>query len=522
MKKQAIIYSRVSSKRQVTEGHGNDSQEQRCKQYAEFKGYEVIKTFRDEGVSGGIIDRPGMRNLLEFLDGRKGDQVVVVFDDIKRLARDIEGHFTLKTSICTRNAVIESPSMRFEDSPEGKFVETVLAGAAELERNQNKKQVRNRMQARLEAGYWCFDYPPGYKYEKVEGHGKLLVPDEPKASLVKEAIEGFASGRFQSQLEVQVFLQKNDFTHRGMPGVVHFEQVRRILAHVLYSGHVEYTPWEVNRRKGHHKGLVDLETFERVQERLNETRHAPNRRGINDDFPLRGFVSCSECRQVLTAGWTKGRSDKYPYYRCKTKGCNMRNKNIKRADIEAKFETLLCSLEPSPKVLAVVEHELKVLWGERITDIERIRKDREQKIADVDTDIKSCIDKIMITNSPIVIRELENKVEKLEEQKLRLGESDQNKEKNYDFDDALHRVLSFLSEPLKRWNEGDLRQKRLVLRMMFDESLIYNRDEGFYTSQKDLVLTHPMRICCIPELNLKEGKPLVEMPGVEPGCYVLK
>ncbi|MEI6092951.1 MAG: recombinase family protein, partial [bacterium] len=36
-----VIYCRVSSERQVTEGHGLEGQEKRCRDYAEHKGYKV-------------------------------------------------------------------------------------------------------------------------------------------------------------------------------------------------------------------------------------------------------------------------------------------------------------------------------------------------------------------------------------------------------------------------------------------------------------------------------------------------
>ncbi len=193
-----IIYCRVSSKRQVLEGNGLRSQEKRCRIFAESKGYKVIKVFRDEGVSGGIMDRPGMQELISFLDSRSvsESEIVVIVDDIKRWARSVPAHFELKKEIYSRNARLESPSYRFEDSPEGQFVETILASAAELERNQNKRQVINRMKARLEMGLWPFHPIPGYISKKHKQLGKVLNPVEPKASIIKEALEGYASNRF--------------------------------------------------------------------------------------------------------------------------------------------------------------------------------------------------------------------------------------------------------------------------------------------------------------------------------------
>lgn len=44
----ALVYCRVSTKRQKEEGHGLDSQEHRCRQYAAAKGYEVEAVFPDD------------------------------------------------------------------------------------------------------------------------------------------------------------------------------------------------------------------------------------------------------------------------------------------------------------------------------------------------------------------------------------------------------------------------------------------------------------------------------------------
>src|SRR5207253_3547939 len=129
-------------------------------------------------------------------------------------ARDLIGHFTLRKAIQSRGATLESPSHKFGNGPEEIFVESIMAATAELERNQNKRQVRNRMQARLEAGYWPFYPPPGYAYAKIPGHGKLIVPVEPTAGIIREALEGFASGRFATMADVQRFLQDKGFEHR--------------------------------------------------------------------------------------------------------------------------------------------------------------------------------------------------------------------------------------------------------------------------------------------------------------------
>ena len=78
----AVIYSRVSSQSQEKEGHGLESQETRCRQYAAAKGYEVVAVFPDTISGGGnFMQRPVMVALLSFLDAQPQERFVVIFDD---------------------------------------------------------------------------------------------------------------------------------------------------------------------------------------------------------------------------------------------------------------------------------------------------------------------------------------------------------------------------------------------------------------------------------------------------------
>ena len=109
----AVIYCRVSSSAQVKKGDGLGSQETRCREYARHKGYDVLEVFNDEGASGGMIDRPGMQTMLMFLKRHKKEEFFVIIDDISRLARGLEAHIQLRTSISDAGGKLVSPSIEF-------------------------------------------------------------------------------------------------------------------------------------------------------------------------------------------------------------------------------------------------------------------------------------------------------------------------------------------------------------------------------------------------------------------------
>src|SRR5690242_10114026 len=93
----AVIYCRVSSIKQTVEGGGLGSQESRCREYARNRGYSVLNVFTDD-VSGSLIERPGMTEMLRFIKKQKRDCVVLI-DDISRFARSIEAHLALRSAI---------------------------------------------------------------------------------------------------------------------------------------------------------------------------------------------------------------------------------------------------------------------------------------------------------------------------------------------------------------------------------------------------------------------------------------
>lgn len=505
--RKAVIYCRVSSDRQVRDGHGLDGQEQRCRAYAQAHGYEVAAVFRDEGVSGGVIEREGIQAMLDFLDvhGHK-ESYVVIIDDLKRLARDIVGHFQLRKAILSRKATLESPSHKFGDSPEEIFGESILAATAELERNQNKRQVYNRMKARLEAGYWPFYPPPGYTYAKVPGHGKLLVRKEPEASIIAEALTGFATGRFLNQVDVQRFLQAKGFNHWGRGKMAYLEQVKRLLTREVYTGFISYSPWNVTTRKGHHEPLIDAGTFERIHERLSARQKLPARKDISKDFPLRGFVLCSGCKQPYTASWCKGRNGLFPYYHCRTQHCSYRHKCIRAEKMHGSFEQLLGKLKPRANILEIVRRELLDLWKARKLDVDTLRRQRQKRLEAIETEIQEYAAAIKRCHNATVIRTIEEKIVELEAKRTRLGgRIEKPKQGEYDFQTATDRVFDFIKNPLQMWQSGDLTQKRLVLRLVFQEPLVYDREAGFQTTSFSL----PINIACVPELDEMEVVDLI-------------
>src|SRR5690606_22534352 len=153
-----------------------------------------------------------------------------------------------------------SPMMEFGDDPDSILLENIMATVAQYQRQKNAQQVKNRMRARIMNGYWTFQAPIGMRYTGDRGPGRILRRDEPLASVVQDGLEGFASGRFENQADLQRFFQRHPLFPKNRKGEVRHQLVCDLLTQVLYAGYVERPNWGVTLRPGRHEGLISWET----------------------------------------------------------------------------------------------------------------------------------------------------------------------------------------------------------------------------------------------------------------------
>ncbi len=486
----ALIYCRVSSKKQL-KGSGLDSQEHRCRQHAASRRYLVEATFFDN-VSGGLdlIERPAMQDLLHYLNAHASPskRYVVIFDDHKRFARQTEVHLKLRRELDSYGVRVEYLNFTIEDSPEGTFIDTMLAAQSQLEREQIGRQTKQKTKARLEKGFWTFRAPVGYKYVQSKQGGKGLIKDEPLAGIVKEALEGYATGRFSSQTEMKRFLESNPHYPKDMPnGELRPQTIVRLMSKVLYAGYVEAPSCNVSRRKGQHEAIISLDTFEKIQARRNEKPCAPTRKDIHKDFVLRGAVCCGSCDTALTAGWSTGKYKKYPYYFCKKKGCADYGKTVPRAKLEEEFPALLKDLQPTKGLFQIAAAMFKDAWTAQMEKTASCAKTFKQDAQRMEKEINQLIGRVMDANSPRVIEAYETRIDELERKKLIYQEkAGKMYSPKHSFEEMFELSMNFLLNPHKLWGSGNFNLQRTVLKLVFSDRLTYCRNEGFRTPETAL------------------------------------
>ena len=516
--RKALIYTRISTDRQQREGDGLRSQERTCRDYAAVHGLEVEKVFSDV-MSGRIAERPGMEEMLAYLRQTGRTRPVVIIDDISRLARNLRDFLDLRAEIDAAGGELQSPKAKFSDDPIEQIPERMLAMIAEYEALVNARRAKDRQRARIQNGYWCFPTPPGLKYVEDTGRGgKVLVRDEPAASIITEALNMFASGQLSSQAEMMRHLEAQPGFPKNRQGKVHKQRIKEYLTNPLYAGYLIYKPWGIHLTKAQHEPLISLEVFQRIQNRLNGRPAFPVRKDINEDFPLRGFVLCDDCGEPYRGAFSKGRGGKrYGYYVCHTKTCCSYGKSIKKAEVEEGFEQLLGALKPRPEIVSIASEMFRVLWDKHRAAFEERRLAAQEALKAVQKRLEGVIARAVSATQPSLIAAYEGEIERLDRQRAveeeRLANMDsEGGLKLPDFDKAYRTAMEFLANPLNLWLSERIEHRRAAVRLTFASQLRYARNEGYRTAEIAL----PFRV--LGDMA-PPGSSMVRLEGLEPPLH---
>ncbi len=508
-----LVYVRVSSKRQETQGTGLQSQEGRCIKELELMKVPYKETFPDSYSGGGdFMLRPAMRDMIAYIDAHPYEKFIVVFDDISRFARDVVYHIKLREVFRSRDVMLKCLNYSFDESDEGWYSELILSGKAELDRRQNRRQVIQKQKSRLELGYWSFASRKPYKMTKDPLHGNILKLQYPEAGWLKEAMEGFADGRFIRKIDACKFLLKKGYWKKQSVEK-YIDNFSLLCKDALFAGYIEYPEWEVERRKGHHEALISLETYNLIQKRLrNEGLGKRIRVDISKDFPLRGLSLCAYCSKPLTGAWSKGRKQKHPYYFCQNKICLYKGKAIRKKDIEESFDNLLKKQILKGKAEVVLKRVFDSEWMEEISNLElsqhtqvKNKKDLEDQLSELvklstrakDQSIRNAYEREM--------RDVSDKIIQIEDDFL------PNFDTKVPYRTALDKATGLLKSPYKVWKDLDVIEQHSLFYFIFDTKIPYDIKEGYRTD------SIPTAIRLFEEFATANSCD-VEMGGIEPPC----
>jgi site-specific DNA recombinase len=317
----AVVYCRVSSKEQV-EGTSLESQELACRDYARRNHLQVIEVFVDRGESAKFADRPQLIEMLSFCKRKEHGVEQLLVWKVDRLARNVGDHFNIKAALMKFGVRVVSVTEPIDAKPEGRLLETILAGFAQFDNDVRAARTVQGMRRKLEEGIYPWQPPLGYKI--VQPGGKKQLPDEPDQpafGILQEAWTKFATGAFTKAQILRFLMSKGLKTRSGKDVTSQF--VDHLFDDVFYAG-ILRQPWSGEDLPGKHLPMVSRATFDPVQRVVTGRNRSLPHVAVRPEFPLRTFVRCPTCEYALTGSFSRGRSKYYAYYHCHNRQCELR------------------------------------------------------------------------------------------------------------------------------------------------------------------------------------------------------
>jgi site-specific DNA recombinase len=224
----AVAYVRVSTEEQAIEGVSLEAQQEKIRAYCTMRNLDLVDMVIDAGVSAGkpLASRNGGAQVLDAVRRRKAGAIVALkLDRLFRNCADclnvIEGWdkagIALHLVDLGGQAVDTSSAM-------GRFFITVMAGAAELERNQVRERTSMAMRHKAARGEYIGGHAPlGHRLQE---DGTLAAVDVEQEAL---ALARELHGRGLSLREVSKALAEGGHVNRkGKP--FHSQQVSRMVS----------------------------------------------------------------------------------------------------------------------------------------------------------------------------------------------------------------------------------------------------------------------------------------------------
>lgn len=290
MSQRCALYLRQSLDKDGTE-LGIERQESECQRLAQNRGFEVVHVIRDNNRSASVGDRPGYLKLLDLIERREIDVVVVLRLD-RLLRRPVELEWLIDLCERTGVSVVTVDGLVDLTSSAGRQVARLQAAFAkwEVEVKSERHKLANLQKAR--AGKPHGSRRP-YAYLS-----DLVTVYEPEAEILRQMAQRLIDGH--SYKEIAHWLNKNGHTTTmGKPwlGIT----VRNMLRKERYGGIRIYNG---ERFLGQWEPVFDQRTWERlklaIKLRAAKDINAPRSR----KYLLTGLAHCGACGARLN-GSTK-------------------------------------------------------------------------------------------------------------------------------------------------------------------------------------------------------------------------
>ena len=280
--------------------------------YAKKNNFNVVKEYVDNGWSGILDSRPALNEMILDILKNKIDMLIV--KDLSRLTRDKNktGYYT--EILFPDNDVRFIAINDYIDSGERYEIDDTIMLKGIINQSYLKdvsKKIKSVIRNKKEEGKFVQHYTP-YGYKKDENDKYKLIIDDKVAYniklIFKMYLEGFSQGQIAKELTRRG--ENTPKKYKGQNVKINEwrnDTISRILKDLTYKGALVLNKYEIDYmtkktfktpkkdwiiKEDTHEAIIDKETFNKVQEMLENKFVKPNQKY---NYLLKDLVYCKNC-----------------------------------------------------------------------------------------------------------------------------------------------------------------------------------------------------------------------------------
>ena len=312
------IYTRKSSEEGLEQSFNSlHAQREACETFIlsqRHEGWQLVATADDDGgFSGGSMERPALKKLLEDIAARRIDTVIVY--KVDRLTRSLTDFARIVEQFDKQGISFVSVTQQFNTTTSmGRLTLNVLLSFAQFEREVTGERIRDKIAASKRKGMWMGGVVPiGYD---LKDHLLLVSPIE--AERVNEIYRLYLKlgcvSKLREHLNQIGVRSKQRISKAGNSsgGVVYSRGALYDMLHSrIYLGEIKHKDKSF---PGQHQAIIDRDLWDRVQAQFEANLQAPMRRPRKTTHSLLMGLLYDEKGNRFTPSHSAKKGRRYRYY----------------------------------------------------------------------------------------------------------------------------------------------------------------------------------------------------------------
>jgi DNA invertase Pin-like site-specific DNA recombinase len=312
------IYTRKSSEEGLEQSFNSlDAQREAGEAFVLSQRHEGWRTlparYDDGGYSGGTMDRPGLKQLLEDVHANKINDIVVY--KVDRLTRSLSDFAKIVETLDAKGVSFVSVTQQFNTTTSmGRLTLNILLSFAQFEREVTGERIRDKIAASKKKGMWMGGpVPLGYDLD-----ARKLIPHPAEAELVRNifalylklgCVLKLLAHLNRGNVKTKTWVSKKGIRLGG--GSFARGHLYYLLRNRLYIGEIRHRDrWY----PGAHPGIVPRELWDKVQAQLDSNLRTQRKRAREQSSSLlTGLIEDGEGNR-FTPSFTIKRGRRYRYY----------------------------------------------------------------------------------------------------------------------------------------------------------------------------------------------------------------